>query len=233
MGEGRALPETIVYLDGFNLFYRCLKGTVYKWLDLETLFTRILSRNRVKRIKFYTANVSSHIDPGAPLRQQIYLDALATLPTVEIVKGTFMTAHKFLPLIRNAQGHPEFRPKADQCLIEPPPFMAQVLKVEEKGSDVNLASHLVFDGCKGAFEAAVVVSNDTDLVEPMRLIKEELGLPMGLVTPIKKPHQSLLQQATFVRHIRKSDLIASQFPDTVQASAGPLQRPQDWYRGRG
>ena len=27
--------KVIVYIDGFNLFYGMLKGTPYKWLDLE------------------------------------------------------------------------------------------------------------------------------------------------------------------------------------------------------
>jgi hypothetical protein len=29
--------QTNVYIDGFNLYYGCLKGTPYKWLDLDAL----------------------------------------------------------------------------------------------------------------------------------------------------------------------------------------------------
>ena len=50
-----------------------------------------------------------------------------------------------------------------------------VFKVEEKGSDVNLASHLLFDAFRGAFDAAAVLSNDSDLVEPIRIVTKELS----------------------------------------------------------
>ena len=53
---------------------------------------------------------------------------------------------------------------------------------EEKGSDVNLASHLLVDGFTGKYEVAVVVSNDADLLEPHpRLVRAVLGLPVGVV----------------------------------------------------
>jgi len=50
---------------------------------------------------------------------------------------------------------------------------ARVIKTEEKGSDVNLATHLLHDAHRGWFEAAVIVSNDSDLLEP---IKRELPI---------------------------------------------------------
>jgi hypothetical protein len=42
----------------------------------------------------------------------------------------------------------------------------RVIKTEEKGSDVNLATHLLHDAHMGRFELGVVVSNDSDLLEP-------------------------------------------------------------------
>jgi hypothetical protein len=32
--------RTIAYVDGFNLYYRALKGTPYKWLDLNKMLSR-------------------------------------------------------------------------------------------------------------------------------------------------------------------------------------------------
>ena len=52
---------------------------------------------------------------------------------------------------------------------------------EEKGSDVNLAAHLLVDGFTGKYEVAVVVSNDADLLEPVRLVRAVLGLPVGVI----------------------------------------------------
>ncbi len=56
--------RTSIYVDGFNLFYRTLKKTPYKWLDLKSLFTKILdSKNEVNAIKYFTARVSGKWDP--------------------------------------------------------------------------------------------------------------------------------------------------------------------------
>ena len=37
-------PSTHVYIDGFNLYYGALKGTPYKWLDLEALCRKLMPR---------------------------------------------------------------------------------------------------------------------------------------------------------------------------------------------
>lgn len=47
--------KTIVYVDGFNLYYGCLKGTAHKWLDLAQLCRHVLPRNEVTRIKYFRA----------------------------------------------------------------------------------------------------------------------------------------------------------------------------------
>ena len=54
-------------------------------------------------------------------------------------------------------------------------------KTEEKGSDVNLASHLLHDGFKGLYDAAVIITNDSDLAEPIRMVREVLNLRIGIL----------------------------------------------------
>jgi hypothetical protein len=77
--------RTYVYVDAFNLYYGCLKGTPYRWLNLEALCRRMLRpENDVQRIKYFTSRVSARPDPGQPTRQQAYLRALATLSCVEV-----------------------------------------------------------------------------------------------------------------------------------------------------
>jgi hypothetical protein len=68
---------TNVYIDGFNLYYGCLKGTPHKWLDLDALCRRLLPKHRIGRIRYFTAIVSARPnDPSGPDRQRIYLRAL-------------------------------------------------------------------------------------------------------------------------------------------------------------
>jgi uncharacterized LabA/DUF88 family protein len=61
-----------------------------------------------------------------------------------------------------------------------------VIKTEEKGSDVNLAVHLLNDGWLDAYDCAVVVSNDSDIAEAMRLVRHHHGKRIGLITPRKR-----------------------------------------------
>lgn len=83
--------STNVYVDGFNLYYGCLRERPGKWLDLERLFAQLLPDHDVKRIRYFTVRVSDRIThPGVAGRQHTYLRALKTLPTVQVHLGHFM-----------------------------------------------------------------------------------------------------------------------------------------------
>ena len=150
--------RTIVYVDGFNLYYRLLvKQPALKWLDVKKLAETMLSEdNIIVGVKYYTAHVSGRLDLLAPARQQVYLDAVKSIPEISIHMGTFLSSEKFAGLVKP----PEFRPQI-AALPEPWPDVVKVIKVEEKGSDVNLASHLLFDAFKANFDVAAVVSKVT------------------------------------------------------------------------
>lgn len=84
------MTRTIVYIDGFNLYYRALKGTPHKWLDIEAMSRAALPHTcAIERINYYTAHISGRVDAGAPRRQHAYLRAIATLPKVAIHYGNF------------------------------------------------------------------------------------------------------------------------------------------------
>ena len=94
------MNRTYVYVDGFNLYYGSLKQTEFKWLDLVKLAYQVLpSAHTVERLKYFTARVSGARDSGAPGRQQVYLNALATLPEVEIRFETFLDKAIWQPLL--------------------------------------------------------------------------------------------------------------------------------------
>lgn len=206
------MADVIVYVDGFNLYYGCLKRTPYKWLDLERLCARMLPNDNIVAIKYYTARISARPgNPSGPNDQQIYLRALRTIPSLSITYGHFLTHAVSMRLTGVT-----------------PPKRVWVDKTEEKGSDVNLATHLVRDACQHAFETAALITNDSDLGEPVRIVRDELHLPIGILNP--HPHHSaeLKRVATFLKRIRQSDLIASQFPDVLTDSKGPVRKPASW-----
>jgi len=99
--------------------------------------------------------------------------------------------------------------------------------MEEKGSDVNLAAHLLNDAWKGSFEAAAVFSNDTDLIEPIRMVAVERAKPVFVVCPGRwAMAQGLIQVSTYQRHIRRPMLAASQFPDPIPGTT--IRKPTGW-----
>lgn len=207
--------RTAIYVDGFNLYYRALKRSPYKWLNLEAMCRHLLkSSHELTSIKYFTARVSARPhDPNQPVRQDIYLRALRTLPCVSIIFGSFLTSNKHMRL-----AHPPARG----------PFYAEVIKAEEKGSDVNLATHLIHDAHLKLFDVAVVVTNDSDLCEPIRIVRESLGLPVGIFYPDSHLSRQLQQYASFVRPIRKGVLAQSQFPDHLTDHTGIFHKPSSW-----
>jgi hypothetical protein len=117
-------------------------------------------------------------------------------------------------------------------LANPPsggPKYARVIKTEEKGSDVNIASHLINDGYIGSFDIAVVLSNDSDLVEPIKIVRQELNLPVGVLNPFPAhPSHELQKYASFMKPIRKGVLSVSQFPERMRDVNGSFRKPNKW-----
>jgi uncharacterized LabA/DUF88 family protein len=179
--------NTNVYVDGFNLYYGAIRGTKYKWLDLSKLCKILLPRDNVASIKYFTAKVSGRSgNPDSPIRQQLYLRALCTLPNVSIVYGQFLTHSVPMPVSKTN-----------------PRRWVNVDKTEEKGSDVNLATYLLHDGFRGLYDVAVIISNDSDLREPVKIVREVLHLPVGIVNPHEHHSRELQEYATFVNRIRE------------------------------
>jgi hypothetical protein len=104
----------------------------------------------------------------------------------------------------------------------------RVIKTEEKGSDVNLATHLLHDAHMGRFEVAVVVSNDSDLLEPIKIVRDQLGKKVGILNSHKKPSRALLPHIDFIKQIRGGALQASQFPATMSDQHGTFTKPVMW-----
>lgn len=205
---------TNVYVDGFNLYYGCLRGTPYRWLDIDALCRRLFPHDTIHRIRYFTARVSGRgADPQAPQRQQFYIRALEMIPDVTVHLGHFLTHPTRMPLAHPNPGGPQ---------------TVQVIKTEEKGSDVNLASYLLLDGFRHDFETAVVISNDSDLKEPMAIVQRELSLPVGVVNPHPPSRRSRAFTPDFFKQIREKDLKLCQFPTTLSDHHGTIRKPAGW-----
>lgn len=103
-----------------------------------------------------------------------------------------------------------------------------MIKTEEKGSDVNLASHLVRDAFEDRFDVAVLITNDSDLLEPLRIVTTELGKQVGILNPQRHPAFVLAKAATFFKKVRSGVLGASQLPDELADADGTFRKPTGW-----
>lgn len=206
--------RTFVYVDGFNLYYGALRGTPWRWLDPVALFRKVLQpRHEIVAVKYFTARVSGTPgDPSKPQRQDIWLRAVRHFrPETEVYFGHFLSHTVRMPLARPAKNRRS----------------AEVVRTEEKGSDVNLAVHLLNDGWLDRYDCAVVASNDSDIAEAMRLVRQYCGKRIGLVTPgTRAPSRQLLAHADFARRIRTGALRRSQLPDPIPGTN--IRKPANW-----
>ena len=102
-----------------------------------------------------------------------------------------------------------------------------MIRTEEKGSDVNLAVHLLNDSWLDAYECGVVVSNDSDVAEAMSLVRKQHNKRIGPITPgARRISQRLKKHADFVRHIRANGLVRSQLPDPIPGTN--VRKPMAW-----
>jgi uncharacterized LabA/DUF88 family protein len=206
--------RTNVYVDGFNLYFGCLKGTRYKWLNVAELCRRSLPTHyQVNRIRYFTALVTpTPSNPQTHVRQQTLLRALATVPHLTIHYGTFLAKTKTRPLAKPIPGLPAY---------------VDVLDREEKGSDVNLATYLLFDAFGNDYDAAVVVSDDSDLAEPIRIVRRHFKKHIRVLSPRGKS-RVLSQAATRFQQIAVANLRAAQFPTKLADAHGVITKPAGW-----
>jgi hypothetical protein len=212
--------KTNVYVDGFNLYFGCFKNPRhpndrrYRWLDIAAFCQAALPHDQINRIRYFTARLTgTPLDPDLPVRQQAYLRALNTIPNLTIHHGHFLSTRK-TGLLVGPTG--------------PGTSLATVEVWEEKGSDVNLATHLLVDAFDQDYELAVIISNDSDLVGPIRVIREKFGLRVGVLNPQSNVSHALRLATHFYREVPRVMLDRSQFRDPMTDARGIFRKPKGW-----
>jgi uncharacterized LabA/DUF88 family protein len=208
--------RTFVYVDSFNLYYGCLRDGPYRWLNVAEMASLSMpSHYQIETLRFFTARIIARPqDPDQPVRQQTLFRALQTLPNLTMHYGTFLV--KTVRMLLAA-------PLPDGTRF------VDVIRSEEKGSDVNLATYLVTDGYENAYDAAVVVSDDSDLAEAVRIVRQRLRKHVTILSP-RGRSQELRQEATRFRQIDPAVLARSQFPPELRDAQGVFYKPASWQR---
>lgn len=208
-------PRTIVYVDGFNLYYGAVRGTPYKWLDLQRFFTLIRQHDDIRAIKYFTAWV---MGPTLP-NQQAFLAALATRPLVQPVLGNFKQKR-----VKCAFA---------QCAMpgQPPRFFDVY---EEKRTDVNIAVYMLDDAYQDACDNFVLVSGDSDLVPAVKMIRHRFPHKRIIVyVPAQVPQRGAAVELRTSAHTHRllplNLLQHAQLPTQVpDGSGGFISKPAAW-----
>jgi len=239
-----------IYIDGYNLYYGgrgiCGRGVAgWRWLDLRAMLEAVIAAQSPwsavvgSRVVFCTARIRGRDNVSSQRDQDTYLRALVQHGAVDVIEyGNYVARTATAPLatadrrgrpvlteanwplmVRNAQGSD----------VPHATFMASVARREEKGSDVNVASHMLVDVLGGAVDTAVVISNDSDLKMPVDVVRQHV--PLGLINPTKGyPAGALNADSTtgvgahWWYQLTASDFTNHQMPTTI----GRLSRPIGW-----
>jgi uncharacterized LabA/DUF88 family protein len=191
-----------VYIDGFNLYYGgrglCGKSTPgWRWLDVRALAVDLVKRRRdwpeaaVERVVYCTARIDGASNAEGHAEQDVYLKALIAGKAVDLIEyGTYVSRVKKAPLATAdkkgrpilAKAHwPVMAQDKAGAPVHGARFMVSYAYREEKGSDVNVASHLLLDVLEEKVDAAIVISNDSDLRLPIQQARRRV--PVGTVNP--------------------------------------------------
>ena len=205
--------RSIVYIDGFNLYYGALLHTRYKWLDIELLFSRLRQDDDIQAIRFFTAL----IDGPRKANQTAYLQAVATCPRVNVILG-------------------RFKRKQFTCRVRGCDYRGSRVYsgVEEKLTDVAIAVNLLDDAFQDRADRFIVVSGDSDLVPAVRRVKDNFPDKQVIVyIPARNPNRGaaveLRTSADKDRTLPMNLVAKCQFPEKIPDGVGGwVTKPVDW-----
>lgn len=151
----------ITYIDGFNLYFGIRSEAVkqgsievpdpawyrYMWLNIHAMCSLMLTdRQQLVAVKYFTAPITG--GKAKQERQNAYLDALRTIPNIEIIFGRFEPERKLCEKC----GHPGYHP-------------------QEKKTDVNIATSLICDALADKYDTAILVTGDSDIVPAVQAVR--------------------------------------------------------------
>jgi hypothetical protein len=228
---------TAVYIDGYNLYYGRIRGTPYKWLDVVTLFERLLHgqdpASRVTAVRYFSApclaKFATHGQASMQAQAAYHQALLQRHPSrFTLTLGTHAFDRDGTLLPRYVHGARFDRNDR-----------VRVWKLEEKQTDVNLALAMYRDACAGQFQQLVICSNDSDAAPVLEAVRADFpGLTIGVVTPRHPPDggrrhrnslSSLSGHADWTRHyLLDEELAASQLPARIPTRKKPIDKPPHW-----
>ncbi len=203
--------RVISYIDGFNLYFglRAKGWKKYYWLDLVSLSSALLkSDQQLEHCHYFTARIRTGTNQSQDARRQsLWLDALSSLPELTIHYGHYL-------------------PKPVECKRCGNTWTT----FEEKMTDVNIAAQMLTDAYEDRFDIALVISADSDLTTPIRLLRERMPQKRVIVVfPPERRSAELKKTANGTVVLGENKLRQNLLPENITTSSGfVLTRPPQW-----
>ena len=202
------MERVITYVDGFNLYFglRSRGWNRYYWLDIRLLAQNLMKPNqRLTLTKYFTARIAG--PPDKKERQSAYIEALETLGEFEIFRGKY-------------QLNPR---QCSRC-----GFQDEV--PNEKMTDVNIAVEILQDAYQDKFDVALLISADSDLVPPVRAVRELFPKKRVVVaSPPGRHSVDLADSADGSFFIGRAKIAKSLLPEEIRKPDGYVLRcPPTW-----
>ena len=213
--------RTIAYIDAGNLYHGLLKDRPpLKWLDPFALVRTLLHDDHsIEKVKFYTARVRTYPHDSAAIeRQRIYLRALNEINGLEIIEGYYN---------RNKAWMPAVNAKCKTC-EETTDGRVHIVKLEEKRTDVNIVTDMLYDAFTDAADAFALISGDSDFIAPLDLIRHKFAKQVLVFDP-REQFSDICYHASYYAHIPRDLPTRCQLPDIVMLPNGrTIHRPPAW-----
>lgn len=227
--------RTLVYIDGLNLYYGCLKPNPdCRWLNVEA-FVRYMCNevnpaSDVIGVKYFNAPVLASLSSRGNVSMRSldnYMRALKHhCDNVEVIEGKHFK-------------------KSRKCYLNQNPIdfdnTYDVIIPEEKQTDVNIAIHMLADATDGLCQQQVLVSNDSDYATLIKMLKERHPkIIQGVIAPLlpiekdnvrsREPSKDVLKHTDWSRYpIEKSIFEECQLPEKVQNHKNKtIFKPTHW-----
>jgi uncharacterized LabA/DUF88 family protein len=202
------LERVIAYIDGFNLYFGLKsKGwRRYYWLNQQKLVQILLKpQQQLVITKYFTARIAGPADKQK--RQNTYLEALTTLPDIQIYFGKYQNISR----------------QCNRCGFEDE-------VPNEKMTDVNIAVELLSDAFQDRYDTAFLISADSDLVPPIKRIRLLFPNKNVIVAfPPNRFSKELDKHAKSTFTIGRAKIAKSLFPPEVGKADGYILKcPERW-----
>lgn len=212
----------IIYVDSFNWYFGIFQHRpAWKWLNVQSFFESLRLDNNVVAVKVFTAIVDpkKHISPKRD-RQNRYLKALASLPKVKIIRGSYQER--------------EVTCGAVEC-----PRRLKYRVPEEKKTDINIAVNLIDDALSGAVDSIVIVSGDSDMEPAIEWVRKKYPqIKITVYIPVipeladeakERRNDHYIQMGVTCKPLPLADLPRHQLPKTIRLTpTETVSRPDEW-----